>query len=1422
MKKNLLKILLTFFIALSIGWVNGQTTILQESFETDGHGTRYTASSSGGFNDGTSDHFNRTDGSDISNVTGAYTAFDGTYFWGAEDTDDGGGDASKEQTIVFNTIDISGYTSITLKGLFGAGNENGPGSSAYDIADYIKVVYSINGGAEQNGIWFSYERTADDYNEPIGLDADFDGEADVNGTNRLGTAMQEFSCNIPDGSTLDLTIKVYMDGASEEIGFDNIRVTGEVPVLPATFDPADGETFIAIDKTITITFDEKIYKSDGTTEIVDGDLSTLITFKETDAAGADVPATMTYSNADPFVITIDPTSNLTNSTDYYVEFGPVYNSSGEVNTSVNNTTFTTIPTNYIQLTNPVGGEKYYAGDEVTVTWGHANVTTVDIFAFVPANDAWELMVDDTPCDGTEAFTIPSDAGYSDLYKIAVMDISDTTVMDSSLVLTVVSTPTINDIQSDNDGDLSNYDGHIVITSGIVTAIDGGNYFIQDGTGEWNGIQVNDGTNTPAIGDSITIEASVEEDYDLTRLNSVTSYTLNNSGNTLPDASVITTVTLGESYEGVLVKIIDAEVTNPDASFGQYEINDGSGALLTDDDIYAYAPVANDDITITGIGHYSYSERKLLARDADDILSATDTVGSAVYAVDQGLLEITDIPFSTSLVVFKNNMEEADTATFNVFDADGTTPAGTLDDTKLLIVTAADGITSSTYTITRNAVLTDATVTSSVYTVDDGLETITDVPNGTDLATFQLNITPPEQGSFVVYEADGTTPAGDLATGYKLIGTAEDGITEKTYVITVSDIVPDTDSEVVDPTTQVATATVAVVDGDEDAEAFEVFSFDINDAGTADGIDTKVSQIVLFYGPNMTIDFDTEIDSGYFEVDGVPVELVGEPVFGVDSVAFPIADEEISVTDGGSVNVILYLILQPTVADGKIIQFFVDADQHGFETKGITSEFVSTFSADVVGNDITIDVLATDLNFSTQPTNVYIGDAITPAVVVEAVDANGNIDTDYVTDISITAAGATLDGTPVAETPTAGVATFDALSFSAEGTGTTLTAASGTLNSEISSTFNVSEVATTDLFISEIIEPDGGNNKAIEIYNPTDSDVDLSAYSIKYSNNGGGWGTVSDAADTRAVLPLSGTLTSKDVYVIINEEADAGNTLHTEADLKITADYSTPDACDGCNVTSFNGNDAVGLFKDDVLIDAFGEPLSDATISVAGNSTGGQNHTILRKAGIVIGNTDWTASSGTNETDSEWTVEDANYFDDLGSYLDNLSTEAFVTSTEYTVDDGAKTITDVPAGETLADFESNLTPASGADFETYEADGSTVATDLASDYKVIVTAEDGTTTKTYTVTVLSSTGISDVTANYKLYPNPSNGLFKLELNNTDKEKFFVEVYDIIGIMVYKARVSENITTIDLTQMNAGIYYVSINNGDNRKVSKIIIK
>lgn len=88
----------------------------------------------------------------------------------------------------------------------------------------------------------------------------------------------------------------------------------------------------------------------------------------------------------------------------------------------------------------------------------------------------------------------------------------------------------------------------------------------------------------------------------------------------------------------------------------------------------------------------------------------------------------------------------------------------------------------------------------------------------------------------------------------------------------------------------------------------------------------------------------------------------------------------------------------------------------------------------------------------------------------------------------------------------------------------------------------------------------------------------------------------------------------------------------------------------------------------------------------------------------------------------------------------LSSAATLTSGIGIVSAGgtsSETITNIPNGTSLAVLKEEITPATNAMFEVYDADGTTVATTLTSGKKVVVTAADGSTTVTYTVSVIGS-------------------------------------------------------------------------------------
>ncbi len=181
--------------------------------------------------------------------------------------------------------------------------------------------------------------------------------------------------------------------------------------------------------------------------------------------------------------------------------------------------------------------------------------------------------------------------------------------------------------------VSSYLGDIVTTRGVVTGIvlngpDAGAYFLQDGGGAWNGLYIYDTDAVVAIGDSILLTGEVDE-FNLgvlpdgvTELKNISAYTVLNSLNTLPTASDVSSLAANdEEWEGVLIRVPSGEVTNTTEGFGLWSLDDGSGVIKGDDEIFAFhlTAVVGSWYDVTGIGHYSFDEAKLLPRDILDII-----------------------------------------------------------------------------------------------------------------------------------------------------------------------------------------------------------------------------------------------------------------------------------------------------------------------------------------------------------------------------------------------------------------------------------------------------------------------------------------------------------------------------------------------------------------------------------------------------------------------------------------------------------------------------------------------------------------------------------------------------------------------------------------------------------------------------------
>ncbi len=83
------------------------------------------------------------------------------------------------------------------------------------------------------------------------------------------------------------------------------------------------------------------------------------------------------------------------------------------------------------------------------------------------------------------------------------------------------------------------------------------------------------------------------------------------------------------------------------------------------------------------------------------------------------------------------------------------------------------------------------------------------------------------------------------------------------------------------------------------------------------------------------------------------------------------------------------------------------------------------------------------------------------------------------------------------------------------------------------------------------------------------------------------------------------------------------------------------------------------------------------------------------------------------------------------------------------------------------------------------------------------------------------GIGDETNVFSMYPNPSTGLFTVELNDLTDNTLIV-VSDAAGQIVYSEIVSSNLTNINLEDVEAGMYFISVSNAASKAVQSIVIE
>ena len=304
--------------------------------------------------------------------------------------------------------------------------------------------------------------------------------------------------------------------------------------------------------------------------------------------------------------------------------------------------------------------------------------------------------------------------------------------------------------------------------------------------------------------------------------------------------------------------------------------------------------------------------------------------------------------------------------------------------------------------------------------------------------------------------------------------------------------------------------------------------------------------------------------------------------------------------------------------------------------------------------------------------------------------------------------------------------------------------------------------TTILFFSEYAEGTS-NNKYLEIYNPTESTIDLSGFAFASAANAV---DVPGQYEYWNEFDTGSQIAPGDVFVIAHPSADA--TILAQADMTHT--YLS------------NGNDGYciveGTESDYTIIDCVGDWLGDPGDGwdVAGVTAATKDHTLVRKATVTEGNPDWVASSGTDANNSEWIVFDNETWDYLGFHTygtggENISPVASA-GTNQTV-----------AFESLVTLDGSSSVDPDGTIEAFlwtQTAGSTVSLSSTNQPEVTFTAPATIDSLSFTLTVTDNEGASSSSTVYvKTAQGVSNQIFFSEYAEGSSNNKYLEIYNGSG-------------------------------------------
>lgn len=288
-----------------------------------------------------------------------------------------------------------------------------------------------------------------------------------------------------------------------------------------------------------------------------------------------------------------------------------------------------------------------------VLWGLSYDTLTNEIAMSANGDVFSTNIPGQAEDATVYYKITATDGINE-YSTVVYNFYVPKIFTGELV-------SIYDIQGQADN--SPYAEQVVSTTGVVTGSFGSFYFIQNGTGLWNGILVYESGRNPAIGDSIIVTGKVKEYYEKTEIAEVSDYYYIASNRPLPEPMIVRIGEIEEGHEGIQVKVLNATcvMSNYHSDHYMWWVSDGLDTLkIKNTNIFEFEPELNASYDVVGPLDYDFDEWKIQLRFETDVTAGTDIVPPQV-------IEVTPVTFNTINIIFSEDVTQESVENINNYN-----------------------------------------------------------------------------------------------------------------------------------------------------------------------------------------------------------------------------------------------------------------------------------------------------------------------------------------------------------------------------------------------------------------------------------------------------------------------------------------------------------------------------------------------------------------------------------------------------------------------------------------------------------------------------------------------------------------------------------------------------------------------------------